>query len=111
MIVVPSNRDFFLARCAAARSSAAAMIDAIDEMVALCMDGDEDLKLRERKEALGEALELAGATSRALECAEEMIDRVDPKEIEPWDTEEAEEDDEEDDEPLPRATARKRSRG
>lgn len=109
MIAISTPRDFFMARIAAARSSAQGVIDACDEIIGLCIDPDEDGKLKKRAEELAEALEFSGATSRALESAEAMIDTVDPEAVEPWETEVDDDDDDEDDEPvLPRASARSR---
>lgn len=107
--VAPSVRDYFMARVAAARLSAQSIVDSCDEIIALCLDPDEDRKGRERNEAVEEALDAAGAVSRALECADAALeaDNFDPLECEPWD----EDGDEEDSEPVievPRATARKR---
>lgn len=101
---VPTHRDYLMARVAAARMSAQAVIDSCDEIIAFCMEPEDDAKLRKRTEEITEALEHAGATARALESAEAMIDRVDPTECEPWD----EEGDDDEVIEIPRATARKR---
>jgi hypothetical protein len=109
-------RDYVMARLAAARMSAQHAIDAIDDIVGLCVDPGEDPKLTERKELLEAALDHAGATARALECAEEAIEQIDPVECEPWDEDGDEADDEDEDETepddadIPRATARARRR-
>ena len=107
--VTPGVRDYFMARVAAARAAAQGIVESCDEIIALCIDPDEDRKGRDRKESLEEALDAAGAVSRALECADAALDAdgFDPLECEPWD----EDGDEEDAEPVievPRATARKR---
>lgn len=79
-----TQRDFVMARLAAARSSLQAALDAIDESVALFVDPEDDRSGDTRKEAISEALECTGAGSRALESAEQAIEHVDPLEIEPW---------------------------
>lgn len=73
-----------MARVAAARSFAQAVIDECDTIIGHSIDGD-DKKRKKRKLAITDALELAGCTTRALEAAEEMITLVDGEEVEPWD--------------------------
>jgi hypothetical protein len=106
-------RDYLMARIAAARATAQVTIDACDEIISLCLDPGEDPKLADRSELLSDALDMAGATARALEDAERVIDQVDPVECEPWDEDgdEVDEDEPEDEEPeIPRAAARPRRR-
>ncbi len=83
-------RDYTMARLAAARAAFAAGIDAIDDAIGLFVDPDDDDDGSERKEMIETALEHAGAAARALECAEEVIDHIDPEECEPWDADEEE---------------------
>lgn len=80
-----TSRDYVMARLAAARASATALIESVDECLNLFVDPDEDDKGKERKELVDAALESAGCTTRALESAEEMLPHVDMKEVEPWD--------------------------
>lgn len=109
-----TERDYVMARLAAARTAAQSSIEAIDEALALFVDPEEDARGRQRKELIDAALEAAGCVARALEDAENVLPDVDYEECEPWDSDEEEEsegDDEEEDEPeIPRATARKRKR-
>lgn len=89
-----TSRDFVMARLAAARHSALATIEAIDEAMGLFVNPEDDGDGSERTELVQTALEAAGCTSRALESAEERIEDIDPEECEPWD---ADDDDDEDD--------------
>jgi hypothetical protein len=86
--VEATARDYAMARVAAARASAAAVIDACDDFITLCIDPEDDDDASERQELLESALEHAGAAARALESAEVMIDKIDPEECEPWDADE-----------------------
>lgn len=88
-----TERDFVMARLAAAAVSARGAADALDEALAIFVNPDEDDKLKERKELLATALEGLGCATRAAESAEEIIDQVDPEEREPWDDEDEEDDD------------------
>jgi predicted ATP-grasp superfamily ATP-dependent carboligase len=92
-----SPRDFVMARLAAARASAQASIDAIDECISVFVNPEDDKKAKERTELVDAALESMGCATRALESAEEFFDQIDPTEGEPWDEEEPEDDDEEED--------------
>jgi predicted ATP-grasp superfamily ATP-dependent carboligase len=83
--VEATARDFAMARLAAARASATAMIEAIDDCLNLFVDPEDDISGKERKELVDSALEAAGCSSRALESAEEMFKHVDMNEVEPWD--------------------------
>ena len=80
-------RDYVMARLAAARTSAKATCDAIDEAIAIFVNPTEDPKGKERKQLMDDALQAAGAANLALESAEEVIDTVDWRELEPWDEE------------------------
>ncbi len=94
-----STRDTVMARLAAARSCAAAVVDAIDEAIALFVEPEEDDDASERLELIETALETAGMASRALEAAKEAMPGVDPEECEPWD-EDADDDDDDDDKDI-----------
>lgn len=105
-----TERDYVMARLAAARSTLADALAAVDESIELFTNPDEDKSGKKRTDALDAALEAAGAASRALEAADEVMPEVDFKEREPWDDEnedddsedeDTEEDDEEDDETDP----------
>jgi hypothetical protein len=87
-------RDFVMARLAAARAAAQEMVEAVDDTLQLFIDPSEDEDGKDRKEAIEAALESAGCATRALECALDRYDAVDPMGIEPWDDgDEDEEDD------------------
>lgn len=90
-------RDFVMARLAAARASAQAAIDAIDECIAIFVNPDDDKAGKERAELVDAALESVGAASRALESAESTFDQADMKECEPWEENEDDEDDDDGD--------------
>lgn len=75
-------RDFVLARLAAGNSYAQGALEAIQEFVALCLDGDDEGE--ERVAALQAALEQLGCATRALEAAEAQLPNMDMAEIEPW---------------------------
>lgn len=81
---VDGDRDYVMARLAAARSCAQEAIEAIDEAVALFVSPDEDKKGKERDELIDSALEATGRASRALEFAVDAYGDVDPSEPEPW---------------------------
>lgn len=99
----PTWRDFVMARLAAARANAQAVVELCDEAIDLFIDPEDDKKARDRAEAIENALDAAGATARALECAEAELPQIDPLECEPWD-----EDADEEVEDLPRAQARRK---
>lgn len=80
-----SERDFVMARLAAARVLAQSALEAIDEATLLCVHPEDDAKGRKRSDALGGALELVGAATRALEAAEQVLPDIDNEEGEPWD--------------------------
>ncbi len=95
----PSPRDFFMARLAAGRAAAQAAISALDELLNLCINPEDDKKGKEREELLGETLESLGCACRAVEMAEATFEQVDLDECEPWDEDgEEDEDEDEDDE-------------
>lgn len=64
------ERDFVMARLAAARTSFQAAIDAIDEALALFVNPDDDDDGGEREELVDTAVEAAGAGTIALQSAE-----------------------------------------
>lgn len=80
----PTRRDFVMARLAAARNCAMAIVEGIDEITSLMVGAEDDLD--DRIEALAEALDAAGSCARALEAAERVLPEIDPEQPEPWDT-------------------------
>lgn len=99
----PSARDYVMARLLAARKEAQAAIEAIDDAVTNFVEPEEDDDLAERTELVDAAIEHAGALSRALESAQEILPQVDPEECEPWDEDaDADDDDDDDDGDEPR---------
>lgn len=101
-----TERDYFMARLAAARVAAMDIVTAIDEATGYCVHPDEDKSGKKREELVEAALEAAGDASRALEAAEASFEDVDPEEGEPEDEEEDEPEEEE--EPAPRTTRKRR---
>jgi len=93
-----SPRDFVMARLAAGRAASQSAITAIDEVLNLFVNPDQDKRGKEREEMIAEALEALGCACRAVEMAEATFDQVDLDECEPWDDEAVtgEEDEEED---------------
>lgn len=88
------NRDFVMARAAAAIAELDAAKSSLIEMLGFFVSPDEDPKNKGRAELYDNALEHASCAVRALESVE-VLDGYDPEEAEPWD-DEAEEDDDED---------------
>lgn len=85
-----TNRDFVMARVAAARLSSQAAQDAMDELIGLFLTPEDDPKGKKRKEALGAALEQLGYATRAMESAEDALPHVDNDEGEPGEDDDAE---------------------
>lgn len=94
--VDPTERDFVMARLAAARAAAQQAVNAIDESLHFFINPDDDKKGKKRKEMVDEALEAMGVATRSLEMAEITIDEIDPLEEEPWEEGDDEEDGDED---------------
>jgi hypothetical protein len=90
-----SPRDFVMARLAAGRAAAQSAITAMDDVLNLFVNPDQDKRGKEREEGIGEALEALGCACRAVEMAEATFDEVDLDECEPWD-DDGEPDEEED---------------
>lgn len=82
-------RDFVMARLGAAAASLTAARNAVDTALECFVNPDSDAKGKERREAIEEALEGAGAAARALEAANEEIGEVDFELGEPWEDEES----------------------
>lgn len=95
-----SDRDYFLARLAVTRSHLAAGIEAIDCIVALMVDPEEDQKGKEREDLIGAATLEVGMASRSLASAELAWhdEGADLEIAEPEQYDEDEDDDQEDDE-------------
>jgi hypothetical protein len=82
------DRDFCMARLAAARASLQAACNAVDEALVLFVNPDEDSDGTEREENLSDALEAVGAATIALQQAEAVYEEVDPELGEPDDEDE-----------------------
>lgn len=93
--VGPTERDYVMARLAAARVAAQDAVGAIDEAMGMFVHTDEDTKGTKRGELVQVVLEALGDASRAMESAEEAMEDIDPEEREPW--EEDDEDEPDDD--------------
>lgn len=102
-----TERDYVMARLAAARSAAQSTVEAIDEALAMFVDPEEDSRGKERTELVDAAIEAAGCASRALEDAAEILPDVDFEEGEPWEDEEDEDDEEEEQDEKPRRGKRR----
>lgn len=63
------NRDYMMARVGAALASFRAAIEACDSVLAFYVNPDEDKRGKQRLEEIEDALEAAGAGTRALEDA------------------------------------------
>lgn len=96
--VAVTERDYVMARLAAARSALTDALTAVDESIELFVNPDEDKSGKDRRDAIETALDAAGAASRALEAADEVAPQVDWKEGEPWDDEDESEDDDSEEE-------------
>ena len=83
-----SERDFVMARIAAARALMRAADEALDGFITLCLDPDEDDTGEDRASLLEDALNQIGSATRALESAEQAMPQMDTEEIEPWEEEE-----------------------
>jgi hypothetical protein len=64
------DRDYVMARLAAARTSAQASVDAIDEALALFVNPDEDEDGGERTDLIDTAVEAIGAATISIQEAE-----------------------------------------
>lgn len=80
----PTDRDFVLARAATAISYAQNAISALQEMIVLWNNPDDDEGGKERIEALESALNDFASATKALESAEEVMPEADLDEVEPW---------------------------
>lgn len=92
-----TDRDFVMARVAAARAALSDAITMLDEFQSLCINPDNDKRGKQRKEYLDDALEAVGLGTRSLELAHENVTEMDFAEGEPGDVEEDEDDDDEED--------------
>jgi hypothetical protein len=96
--IEPTERDYAMARLAAARSNTTDALAAIDTAIELFTNPDEDATGGKRNEEIATALEALGCASRAVESAEEAMSEVDYGEREPWEDEDDADDDADDDE-------------
>lgn len=96
------DRDYLMARVAAALVSADAAKMTCTEILATFVNPDDDKKGKTRKQLIDDALEAAGAAQRALEDAEAAFDEADSEAFalgEPWeDADDGDEDEEDEDE-------------
>lgn len=80
----PTDRDFVLARAATAISYAQNAISALQEMIILWNNPDDDEGGKERVSALESALNDLASATKACESAEEVMPEADMDEVEPW---------------------------
>jgi hypothetical protein len=99
-VEVVDVRDATMARLAAARASAQAVLDAVDESLMLFVNPDEDKAGRKRKGMISDATDAAGEVSRALEAAQSSFDEMTGDDLAAGEPDDDEEDDDEDDEDL-----------
>ena len=86
------QRDYVMARLAAARGALAAAEEVLDGCILFFIAPDEDKNGAERKESLEELLDIAGDISRSIELAQEgmeALSKADLKEGEPEHPEES----------------------
>lgn len=88
-----TERDYVMARLAAARAASQQAVTAIDESLHFFVIPEDDKSGKKRREMIDEALEAMGVATRSLEAAEEILPEVDMTEGEPWDDDEDDEDD------------------
>lgn len=77
------ERDFVLARLAAARGFVGMIQSDLDDCLQLFLGPEEDKDGKQREEAIAIMVDSAGLLSRSLEAAQEMLSETDPKEEEP----------------------------
>ena len=94
-VEVVDFRDATMARLAAARASAQAALDAIDETLMLFVNPDEDKSGKKRKSMLDDASVAAGEASRALEAAQANFDELEAEDLKSGEPDQEEEDDDE----------------
>ncbi len=98
----PTERDYVMARLAAARSSAAAALTLIDQAMEHFVDpeGTDDEDGNERNTCFEGAAEALGAASRSVEDAQKIweTDDVDPEDGEDYGEEDGDDEEDEDDE-------------
>lgn len=75
------NRDFIMARLAAAQRQLSAAQETAGDCLDLFLAPEEDLKGEERSEYLDNAIELAGEASRALEAAQTALEGLSSEEL------------------------------
>jgi hypothetical protein len=91
------ERDFVMARLAAARGHVSAAAEAIDGCISLFLWPIEDKDGSDRSDALDVACGAAGDLSRAVEAAQAILEGMNKKQLseeEPDDEEELDDDDE-----------------
>lgn len=75
------ERDFIMARLAAARGHLSVATEALDGCLTLFLFPDEDKDGSERSEALDIISESAGEFSRAIEAAQTLLEGLDKKQL------------------------------
>jgi hypothetical protein len=97
----PTERDYFMARMAACRTSLQAALELADEILGFTVDPDDDKSGKQRDEALDAAEEAVSAAALSLQEATRVWadddSEVDPAEGEEYPDPEDDDDDEEDD--------------
>lgn len=89
-------RDFVMARLAAARAHIGGASDALDELLQLMVDPDEDRKGKRRAELLEAVDAVLGEAATSMQIAQAGWSDCDPAEGEPEPDDDDEEDDDED---------------
>ncbi len=77
------ERDFVMARLAAARAHTARITAGIDTCIDYFLYPEEDEDGEGRKEVLDELLDDIGGLTRSIDAAQSLIGEIDPKEEEP----------------------------
>lgn len=87
------QRDYIMARLAAARGAITAAEEVLDGCILIFMAPDEDKSGSERREALDELLDYAGDISRSVELAQEGMEDISKAELKEGEPEHPEEND------------------
>ncbi len=87
------QRDYIMARLAAARGALTATQEVLDGCILLFIAPDEDKSGADRKEALEELLDMAGDISRSIEMAQEGMEGISKAELREGEPEHPEESD------------------
>lgn len=71
------NKDFVVARLAAARASLVSATDGIDALIESFLDSSEET---DRDEVFEDVIDDAGIATRAIECAQHVYENLDKEE-------------------------------